>query len=223
MGKFGALSAAAVLILGFGALSGTPAAAATATLKSLSVELDGGAAWTPDVADCTECTSDTNAGDSVAVAPGATITVELEIMGDGSTPWECTEWMVGASTGTDQDPANAAGFGTVTEIFDLTAPAVNGTYDLFLDARANNGCGAGADFGTINLVDAVIVLEWIDQVHARHPNSVTCREGGVGGVPPSRATACTATRVVPAERVFFRPGGRCGPLSLRRPHETARG
>ena len=169
MGKFGVLSAAAVLILGFGALSGTPAAAATATLKSLSVELDGGAAWTPDVADCTECTSDTNAGDSVAVVPGATITVELEIMGDGSTPWECTEWTVGASTGTDQDPANAAGFGTVTEIFDLTAPAVNGTYDLFLDARANNGCGAGADFGTINLAGAVIVLEWIDQVHARHP------------------------------------------------------
>ena len=183
MGKFGALSAAAVLILGFGALSGTPAAAATATLKSLSVELDGGAAWTPDVADCTECTSDTNAGDSVAVAPGATITVELEIMGDGSTPWECTEWTVGASTGTDQDPANAAGFGTVTEIFDLTAPAVNGTYDLFLDARANNGCGAGADFGTINLAGAVIVLEWIDQVHARHPISVTCREGGVGEYP----------------------------------------
>jgi hypothetical protein len=155
MQKLKLLLTGAVLTLGFG-ISG-PAMAATATHEPQTVSLNGGTDWTPDGGPgCTECTSSGgNAGDSVTVAPGATITVELEVLGDGATDWSCTRWTVDSSTGTDKDPAHVDLVGPETETFNITAPAVTGTYDLFLEAFHNNGCNQ--DFGTINLVDAVVV------------------------------------------------------------------
>jgi hypothetical protein len=116
-----------------------------------SVTLDGGTAWTSG--------GGFTDGEAVTVAPGATISVELEVTAAGNANWQCTEWEVDGTSGEDDFTPNHdtdPGF-TETETFDITAPAAAGTYDLDLDARSNDGCSG--ESGPVTLVDAVIVIE----------------------------------------------------------------
>lgn len=108
--------------------------------------LDGGAQWTNG--------GGFTDGDPVTVAPGATIEVAINVTASvPGTQWRATAWDVnGTSACVDHGNYNNT---TATETFNITAPAVPGTYDLTLTAREQNDC-TGAS-GAATLVDAIIV------------------------------------------------------------------
>lgn len=124
----------------------------------ISVTLDGGDSWACTSGDSKYCDSDD--GESVTVAPGATIEVVYTVKGTHSSDWKCNEWEVvdGSSSGEDDfepDYTNS-NFGFETETFSITAPSSIGTYDLKLNARSSDDCDDGTS-GRITLESAIIV------------------------------------------------------------------
>ncbi|MGD9118474.1 MAG: PKD domain-containing protein, partial [Dehalococcoidia bacterium] len=98
-------------------------------------------------------------GSSVTVAPGATITVVMNVTTSGSgssNDWESSGWQIGSSGYTCVDtPDHTYPEGTYTESFTITAPMTEGTYDA--DFRAYRDGGCGGTYGELTLTDAVTV------------------------------------------------------------------
>jgi len=102
-----------------------------------------------------------NGGNSVTVAPSASITSVVSVTTDGSgsnSRWRSTGWRVSTSAGTmacinHTDHDNA---GTHTETFTITAPASTGTYNAYFIAYSNDGCSSGAS-STLTKTNGVTV------------------------------------------------------------------
>ena len=96
---------------------------------------------------------------STTVIPGTSITVAMTVNGTGSgsnNDWRSSKYLIEGGSWSSCIPTPGHSSGTNTESFNITAPAVNGTYDLSVRAynSSNCGSGAGSDF-TLN--NAIIV------------------------------------------------------------------
>lgn len=103
-----------------------------------------------------------NGGSSVSVAPSATISAVVNVTTDstGSSRWRATGWLIASSppganacfNHTDHDSA-----GAYSEAFNITAPAVAGTYNAYFIAYSNSSCNQNPS-STYTLASAVIVV-----------------------------------------------------------------
>jgi hypothetical protein len=89
-----------------------------------------------------------NGGTSVTVAPGAPITVVINVTTDGNNPnarnWRSTGWQIGSGgngNGNCFDTTDHDASGNYTETFIIDAPSAPGTYDASFRALANSDCG----------------------------------------------------------------------------------
>jgi hypothetical protein len=96
-------------------------------------------------------------GATTIVAPSDTIEVIVTASsGENGPDWDCTDQTVeGQSSVKEMGVAETAPFSGETHTFNITAPAVVGTYDLDIEVHSNNGCGSFEDSAT--LTDAIIV------------------------------------------------------------------
>lgn len=104
-----------------------------------------------------------NATASVTVASGATValTVNVTTNSTGSSRWRGTRWAIAASAPAASayacyDNPNHNSSGSYSETFNITAPASQGTYNVYAIAYDNDGCSSGAS-PTYTLVGAIIV------------------------------------------------------------------
>jgi len=99
-----------------------------------------------------------NGGATTTVAPGATITVVVNVTTNntGSSRWRCTSYSNLSGAG-DIDHANHDNSGSYTETFTLTAPATPGTYSPSFVAYSDSGCSNNAS-NTYTLTNGVVVL-----------------------------------------------------------------
>ncbi len=99
-------------------------------------------------------------GGSTTVTGGATISVEVFVTttgGGNANDWESTQWRFGAAGATTcVDHADFLSAGNHNLSFNITAPATDGTYDLYLVAYRNDTC-TGGNSGDFILNNAVIV------------------------------------------------------------------
>ncbi|MCW8859463.1 MAG: LamG domain-containing protein, partial [Deltaproteobacteria bacterium] len=83
---------------------------------------------------------------TVTVAPSTTISVNINVTTDGngsSGRWRSTSWLLdGVFNCEDHSDHNSAG--TYSEIFNITAPATSGVYDVDFVAYRNDSCSQGA-------------------------------------------------------------------------------
>jgi len=95
------------------------------------------------------------------VASGATVQIQLNVTTDGSwdnNDWKSTKYQIEGGSETCVDHGDHTSSGAYTESFGVTAPAVNGVYDLTLKAYKNDGCSSGVS-NTLTLTDAVTVTD----------------------------------------------------------------
>ncbi|WP_165840062.1 LamG domain-containing protein [Motiliproteus coralliicola] len=103
-----------------------------------------------------------NGGSSATVAPGASITVTLNVTTDGNgsnNDWESTDWLIGTSSSgsyTCNNHADNTFTGTHTESFTITAPSTPGTYNAYFWASHNDSCG-GSGSNLFTLTNAITV------------------------------------------------------------------
>ncbi len=99
-------------------------------------------------------------GGSTTVTGGATISVEVFVTttgGGNANDWESTQWRFGAAGATTcVDHADFLSAGNHNLSFNITAPATDGTYDLYLVAYRNDTC-TGGNSGDFILNNAVVV------------------------------------------------------------------
>ncbi len=87
---------------------------------------------------------------STSVSTGATISavVNVSTTGNGvNGRWRSTGWRIAGSSGSltcENHPNHESSSGSFSETFNITAPAVDGVYNLYLVAYRNNGCSQGA-------------------------------------------------------------------------------
>jgi len=114
------------------------------------VTLNGGDQWTPP--------SPSSNGDSVTIAPSATITIVLTVTTDDNSDWLCTSWDIEGpgNSGSDNFEPDHTSNGQFTETFVITAPNTPGIYDLMLQTRSNDACTSGSS-GSIVLTNAIVV------------------------------------------------------------------
>ncbi|MCW8892168.1 MAG: LamG domain-containing protein, partial [Deltaproteobacteria bacterium] len=83
---------------------------------------------------------------TVTVAPSTTISVNINVTTDGNGSngrWRSTSWLLdGVFNCEDHSDHNSAG--TYSEIFNITAPATSGVYDVDFVAYRNDSCSQGA-------------------------------------------------------------------------------
>ncbi|MGD9116291.1 MAG: PKD domain-containing protein [Dehalococcoidia bacterium] len=98
-------------------------------------------------------------GSSVTVAPGATITVVMNVTTSGyggNDDWRSTSWQIGGGGYACVDHADHSGDGSYSETFTITAPMTDGTYNVDFRAYEDNGCG-GYWYDQTTLYNAVTV------------------------------------------------------------------
>ena len=98
---------------------------------------------------------------TTSVTAGDTITVSLSVTttgGGGNNDWESTGWRIGTSSGplTCINHFDHVFSGTFSESFTITAPLVDGNYNLYLVAYNNDSCSSGASSQFV-LTNAVVV------------------------------------------------------------------
>lgn len=103
-------------------------------------------------------------GSSVTVAPSATIAVGVTVVTTGTNgndpKWESTFWEIstdGNGTETCVDHSDVGVAGTYTQSFNVAAPEVEGTYNLYIGASHQDNCGGGSNIGRGQLLASVIV------------------------------------------------------------------
>ena len=114
---------------------------------------------------------------SINVAPGASITLVMSVTTTGAGTahdWNSSRWAFGTSAPapgamTCVDHANHSGPGTFSETITITAPAVAGTYNLYLYAYNGDGCATGqsTQFVRTGALDQVAPTVTIDQAVAQ--------------------------------------------------------
>lgn len=107
-----------------------------------------------------------NSAASATVAPGASVTLVVNVTTDGTgggtnpASWRSTGWLISASppgTLSCWDHANHDVAGAYSESTSIQAPLTPGTYNAYLVAYNNDACSAGAS-ATRVLASAVIVV-----------------------------------------------------------------
>mgnify|MGYP000630252934 FL=1 len=102
-------------------------------------------------------TVDGSASTSVTAGDSITTTVNVTTSGNGSNDdWKATSWQIGADSAQCSDHADETNDSTTNKIFNITAPATDGTYDLTLKAYKNDSCN-GSEGSSLTLSDAITV------------------------------------------------------------------
>lgn len=100
-----------------------------------------------------------NGSSSVTVAPSTSISASIDVTTTETgtnTRWRSTSWQVGAGAVTCVDHPNHDVNGTFNEVFTITAPASNGTYDVNFIAYRDDACSLNAS-ATFTLTGGIIV------------------------------------------------------------------
>ncbi len=128
---------------------------------------------------------------STTVAPGATISVLVNVTTDSSggsnpTRWRSTGWRIsttGPGTLTCENHANHDSSGAYNETFDIAAPSTPGTYNAYFVAYGNDSCSSGASSTTVLASSVIVVAPLVI-------NSVTLN--GIASVTVGTGEAITA-------------------------------
>lgn len=96
-----------------------------------------------------------NGGANTSVAPGANVTVVVNLTTSGGTRWRSTSWRIGSGATTCVDHANHDSNGSFSETITIAAPAAAGAYNLTVVAGSDNVCGSTT--ASYTLSNAIIV------------------------------------------------------------------
>lgn len=101
-----------------------------------------------------------NGSTNVTVIPSTSISASVNVTttGTGSnTRWRSTSWKIGADPTTCVNHPNHDSNGTFDEVFTITAPASNGTYNVAFIAYNDDVCSNGAS-STFTLTNGIVVI-----------------------------------------------------------------
>ncbi len=122
----------------------------TYNINILDTNENGAVLATESFTDSRTITSVTlNGGSSVTVAPGATITVAVNVnTSGGDNDWESTRYKIGGFDWSDPrvcvDTPDHTSSGSHSEIFTITAPSTVGNYDFRIRVYEDDDCDDGA-------------------------------------------------------------------------------
>lgn len=102
-----------------------------------------------------------NGNNSVTVLSGATISATVNVTTNSTgnaSRWRSTGWLIATASGTVTcvNTTNYTGAGNYSETFNITAPAVSGTYNAYFIAYEDNGCSTNPS-ATFTMTNAVTV------------------------------------------------------------------
>jgi hypothetical protein len=145
---------------------------------------------------------------SVTVATSSTISIKVTVStysesGNTNVNWQSTGYRISTTAPggfSCRNTNNNNGVGTYQETFNVTAPSIEGTYNLYLAAYSDNSCTQDVST-TYELDNAIVVLTYGNTL-----TSVSCSPSTTGN---GYATTCTAmvrnmsTSTTPAGTITF--------------------
>ena len=101
-----------------------------------------------------------NGSSSVTVQGSQSITVDVTVTNVGSAPnkWYSTSYIIGAASAICVNTSDHTSLGTFTETFSISAPSIEGNYNLVVYAHGtDNTCASGTGGTPVTLINGIIV------------------------------------------------------------------